>query len=118
MEESEGTERDRGTEGETSYLDALIGGEEKTREKSLERKGIEAQRAKPPTPTRAIDELIGDEEQNEKTRKRNKQHADPQPSYRGPVGGLLRPVGITWWAYFFYLSTTLQTGFTSILDPM
>ena len=43
-------ERDRGTEDEISYLDALIGEEEQTRKwKSEERKGIEAQRVKPPT---------------------------------------------------------------------
>ena len=34
-----------------------------------EKKGIEAQKVKPHTPTRAIDELIGDEEQNEKQKK-------------------------------------------------
>ena len=38
-------ERDRGTEGETSYFEALIGEEEHTKK----RKGIEAQRVKPPT---------------------------------------------------------------------
>ena len=38
-----------------------------------ERKGIEVQRAKPPTPTRAIDVLIGNEEQNEKYKRKKKE---------------------------------------------
>ena len=38
--------------------------------RAKERKGIEAQRAKPPTPTRAIDALRGDIEQNEKEKKK------------------------------------------------
>ena len=47
------------------------GGEGKTREKSeeKERKGFEAQRVKPPTPTLAMDALIGEEEQNGKQKK-------------------------------------------------
>ena len=47
MEEEK--ERDRGTDGETSYLDALIGEEEKTRKGKKKRKRIEVQMVKPPT---------------------------------------------------------------------
>ena len=43
--------------------------EGKTSEKNEEKKGIEAQRAKNPTPSRATDELIGDEEQNGKKKR-------------------------------------------------
>ena len=55
------------------------------------------QKAKPPTPTQAIDALIGDEEQNgkqKKVKKRKKQGTGPQPSYPGPFGRLLRRAGI------------------------
>ena len=44
------------------------------------RKGIEAQGVKPPIPFRVNYALIGDEEQNRK-QKKDKQGADPQPSY-------------------------------------
>ena len=39
--------------------------------RAKEKKGVEAQKVKPPTPILAIDALIGDEEQNE-NRKKNK----------------------------------------------
>ena len=48
--------------------------ERKTREKS----------AKPPTPTRAIDALIGDEEQNEKQEKERNRMRGPNPITLGP----------------------------------
>ena len=47
-------------------------------EELKKKKGIEAQRAKPPTPPPGIDALIGDKEQNGKRRK--KHGASPQPS--------------------------------------
>ena len=47
-------ERDRGTEGETSYLDELIGEEEQMSKKERDR-GTESQ-------NQAIDALIGEEE--------------------------------------------------------
>ena len=37
--------------------------------RAKKKKGIEEQRAKPPTPTRATNALIGDEEQNGKEKK-------------------------------------------------
>ena len=40
--------------------------------RAKKRKGIESHRAKPPTPSRAIDALIGDEEQNKKQKKKKK----------------------------------------------
>ena len=45
-----------------------------------------------PTPSQAIDALIGEEEQNgkQKRAKRKKQGAGPQPSYPGPFIHLLR----------------------------
>ena len=61
----------------------------------MKEKRIEAQRAKPCTPTPAIDALIGDEEQKEKRREqRKKQGVGTQPSYPGPFGRLLRTAGI------------------------
>ena len=60
---------------------------EKNEEKKKKRE-TGAQRAKPPTPTRGGDALIGDEEQY-KTEGKN--GAYPQPSYRVPFGRLLRP---------------------------
>ena len=47
-----------------------------------ERKGIEEQRAKPTTPTRAIDALIGDEELKEKQKK--KETGRGPPTLRSP----------------------------------
>ena len=41
--------------------------------KAKKKKEIEAQRAKPPTPTQTIDALIGDEERNGKQRKEEKE---------------------------------------------
>ena len=61
---SEEKERDRDTEGKTSCLDALIWEEEQKRKRK--RKGIETQRVDLPNPSIAIDEPIGDEEQNGK----------------------------------------------------
>ena len=68
---------------------------EQVKEKS-EEKGIEIQRVKPLTPTRAFDELIGDEEPTGKKKKeqKEKQGAGLQPSYPGPFGSLIRPAGI------------------------
>ena len=71
-------------------------------EKSEEKKGVEVQKGKPPAPTRAINALIGEEEQNEKQKKeqkeRNRERApnpaaldysvasyDPQGSYGEPI---------------------------------
>ena len=61
-----------------------------------ERKGIDALRVKHPTPSRAIDALTGEEEQNgkQKRTKRKKQGAGPQPSYPGPFSRLLLRAGI------------------------
>ena len=61
-----------------------------------DREGIETE-AKSPTPIQAIEELIGDEEQNENQKKKEekmKQGTGPQPSYPGPFGRLLRSAGI------------------------
>ena len=60
--------------------------ERKTWEKTKKYKGIEAQRAKPPTQTQAIDVLIGDKKQ----RKRKKQEVGSKPSYPIPFGHLLQ----------------------------
>ena len=62
---------------------ARINAKERQGRRAKKRKGIEAQRAKPPTPTRAIDVLIRDDEQ-----KKKKQGAAPQSSYPGPFGHL------------------------------
>ena len=43
--------------------------EGKKRGRTKKGKGIEAQRVEPPTPSRAIDALIGDEEQNGKQKR-------------------------------------------------
>ena len=51
------------------------------RGRRLEKNGTEAQRAKPLTPSRAVDALIGDEEQEGKNKK------------KGPFGRL-QPAGI------------------------
>ena len=51
------------------------------------KKEFEAQRTKLPTPTKAMDALKEDEEQNGKQKK--KLGADPQPSYREPFGRIL-----------------------------
>ena len=42
---------------------------ERQGKRAKKRKGIDSQRAKLPTPTQAVDALIGDEEQNEKQKK-------------------------------------------------
>ena len=60
-------------------------------------RGIEAHRVKPPTPSRAIDALIGEEELNGKRKKSKKRKglvAGPQPSYPGSLGRLLQRAGI------------------------
>ena len=44
--------------------------------RAKEKKVVEAQKVKPPTPSRAIDALIGDAEQKKRT-KRRKQGAGP-----------------------------------------
>ena len=46
--------------------------EERRVRRAKEKKGVEAQEVKPPTQTRATEALIGDEEQNEKQKKRTK----------------------------------------------
>ena len=63
-------------------------------------KGIEAQRVKPPTPSRATDALIGKKQQNgkQKNRKKNREQ-DPQASYPEPFSSLLRPAWIIRWTY-------------------
>ena len=68
--------------------------------KRRKKKRIEAQRLKSRTPTRAIDALIGGEEQTGKKgrEQRKKQGAGFQLSYPGPFGRL-RPVGIIRGAY-------------------
>ena len=53
------------------------------------RKWIEAQRAKPSTPSQAINAHIGNEKQNGNPKK--KQGASPQSGYPGQFGRLLRP---------------------------
>ena len=52
------------------------------------KKGIEAQRVKPLTPSRAIDALIGDEEQNGKHKKEGKKKKKTGYIY---IYGLERP---------------------------
>ena len=49
------------------------------------KKGIKAQWAKPPTPTWAIDALIGDEEQNR--RKKKKKGTEREPLVSQKLGG-------------------------------
>ena len=68
------------------------------------KKGIKAQRAKPPTlpHTLAIDALIRDEEQN--GRQKKKKGAKPQPNYPGPFGRLPLPAGIIRKAYSYTLA--------------
>ena len=62
------------------------------------KKGAEVQKVKPPTPTLAIDALIGDEEQNENRKKEQKETGSasppPQLSYPRPFSLLLRRAGI------------------------
>ena len=51
------------------------------------KKGMKAQRVKPPTSCHTINALIGDEEQNgnqKKRRKRKKEGEGSEPSYFGP----------------------------------
>ena len=56
--------------------------------KFKKKKGIKAQRAKPPNPTGAIDALTGNEEQKKteekKTKKKKEINLGAQPSYPGP----------------------------------
>ena len=51
------------------------------------RKGIEAQRVKPSTPSQSIDALIGDEEQNGKQKKKKKKETErvPNPATPDPL---------------------------------
>ena len=77
------TRKEKGSRhrGWNSYLDALIGDEEQKKRKTSEkRKGVEAQRAKPSTPSQASDAHIGDEEQNRKTEKERKRERVPNPT--------------------------------------
>ena len=70
--------------------------------RTKEKKGIKAQRAKSPNTTRAVDALIGDEEQKvyqKKIRKRKKQGAGAQPIFSSPFGRLLRPTWMIQRAY-------------------
>ena len=55
-----------------------VNAKEKQGRRAKERKGTEAQKAKTPTPTRVIDALIGDGEQNEKQKNKKKE------TVRGP----------------------------------
>ena len=60
-----------------------------------EEKRIKAKKAKPLTPTLAVDALIGDEEQmgKKKREQRQKEGAGFQPGYPRLFGRLLRPAG-------------------------
>ena len=49
---------------------ARVNAKQRQGRRAKERKGIETQRAKPPTSARAIDPLIGDKEQKERNRVR------------------------------------------------
>ena len=72
---------------------------ERQRRRAKKRKGIKAQRVKPPTTSWPTDALIGDEEQNKNRRKRNRErypNLNPKHFIR-----LLWPAGITQWAYYF-----------------
>ena len=62
------------------------------------RKGIETLRMKYPTPFRAIETFIGDEEQNGKQKKEQKEKhgAGLQPRYPRQFSRLLRHAGIIW----------------------
>ena len=75
---------------------APINANEKEARRAKKNKGVETERAKQPTPTRAIGALTGEEEQyeTEKRTKRKKQEAGPQPNYPGPSSRLLRCEGI------------------------
>ena len=50
----------------------MIGADQCQVRRVKKKRGIKAQRMKPPTPTQAIDALIRDEEQNEKQKKRKR----------------------------------------------
>ena len=64
----------------TTAGSARINAKERQARRAKKRKGIEAERVKPPTPTRATDDFIGGEERKaEGRRKRKKQGAGPQP---------------------------------------
>ena len=56
-----------------SVRSARINAKERQLRRLKKQKGIEALRAKPPTPNQAINALIGDEEQNEKRKKKKKE---------------------------------------------
>ena len=68
-----------------------------------EKGGIQAQRVKHPTPSQAINALIGDEEQNRK-QKRKKKTRRMSPTQR-----LLRRAGIIGWDYFFSSSRRFRS---------
>ena len=75
---------------------AHINGKERKEKRGKKRKGIEAQRVKHPTPPRATDALIGEEEQNgnQSRLKRKQQGAGPQLNYPGPFSRFLQCTGI------------------------
>ena len=55
---------------------------ERQERRAKKQKGIEAQRAKPPTSTRVADALIGDEEHNKKKENgKRKNHEGTTPTY-------------------------------------
>ena len=60
---------------------ARVSAKEREARRAKKKIGIEAERAKPLTPTRAIGAFIGEEKK--KRTKRGKQGAGPQPSYPG-----------------------------------
>ena len=90
------------------------------------KKGTEVQRVKPLTPTRGIQALIGDEEQQEKIRKNKNKETGSSPSNQlhWPLGSILRSAGIIRWPYSFifkYIWNFLLfiiRDFTSILDSI
>ena len=100
-------------------------------EKSEEKKGVEVQKGKPPAPTRAINALIGEEEQNEKQKKeqkeRNRERApnpatfhhsvtpnDPQGSYDELILNLVEPPEKTFINSFITLHNCLICAFGTL----
>ena len=69
------------------------------RRRAKKKKGIEALRVKPSTLFRTLDALVEDENRMEK--RKRKLGADPQRSYPGLFGSLLRPARIPRGVYSF-----------------
>ena len=70
-----------------------INAKERHERRAKERKSIEAQSVKPPTPSRAINALIGDEEQNGKRKKETESGSPTQLPWS---------IQIIRWTYLFY----------------